>query len=282
MFEERALAHARSRSSAGTCENYEKNLQNWLAWCATHKVNAAKPTLEGATEYRDELIKSYAPGTVRRFIAELSAMYEAVLGTDEDAVTWNPFKKLPRPPADLYNRTPAIAFEDSQKLLDVVAQDKTPLGLRDHAILRLIYHTGIRRSSVSRLKRRKIFKRDNVLMARVYIKGNKEREIALPEPAAEALEDWLESSPPGEDVFDLNDNAITAMVIRRAKRAGLKTTPHQFRAAFITEALDAGLPLYEVQAGVHHADPRTTLRYDRSVRGTGVMSAVENFRKGKK
>lgn len=55
--------------------------------------------------------------------------------------------------------------------------------------------------------------------------------------------------------------------------------PHQFRATFITEALDAGVPLHEVQAAVHHADPRTTQRYDRGARGAGVTAALEKFRR---
>jgi integrase len=42
-----------------------------------------------------------------------------------------------------------------------------------------------------------------------------------------------------------------------------KVTPHTLRHAFITAALDAGVPLRDVQEAASHADPRTTMRYDR-------------------
>ena len=51
-----------------------------------------------------------------------------------------------------------------------------------------------------------------------------------------------------------------------ARRAGITkiVTPHTLRHAFITAALDAGVPLRDVQEAASHADPRTTMRYDRA------------------
>ena len=50
------------------------------------------------------------------------------------------------------------------------------------------------------------------------------------------------------------------------RRAGIAkhVTPHTMRHAFITAALDAGVPLRDVQEAASHADPRTTMRYDRA------------------
>ena len=45
---------------------------------------------------------------------------------------------------------------------------------------------------------------------------------------------------------------------------GKTVTPHTLRHAFITAALDAGVPLRDVQEAASHADPRTTMRYDRA------------------
>ena len=58
-----------------------------------------------------------------------------------------------------------------------------------------------------------------------------------------------------------------ARVVRRvARRAGITKPvgPHTLRHAFITAALDAGVPLRDVQEAASHADPRTTMRYDNS------------------
>jgi integrase len=70
------------------------------------------------------------------------------------------------------------------------------------------------------------------------------------------------------------DRHGAARVVRRvAKRAGIvkpigphtpHPTPHTLRHAFITAALDAGVPLRDVQEAASHADPRTTMRYDRA------------------
>jgi integrase len=53
---------------------------------------------------------------------------------------------------------------------------------------------------------------------------------------------------------------------RPPRRAGIAkvVTPHTLRHAFITAALDAGVPLRDVQEAASHADPRTTMRYDRA------------------
>ena len=63
----------------------------------------------------------------------------------------------------------------------------------------------------------------------------------------------------------LDRHAAGRIVRRTARRAGVakRVGPHTLRHAFITAALDAGLPLREVQEAASHADPRTTMRYDR-------------------
>jgi integrase len=56
---------------------------------------------------------------------------------------------------------------------------------------------------------------------------------------------------------------IEQLGLERGHRT-LTVTPHTLRHAFITAALDAGVPLRDVQEAVSHADPRTTMRYDRA------------------
>jgi len=63
----------------------------------------------------------------------------------------------------------------------------------------------------------------------------------------------------------MDRHAASRIVRRVARAAGLDKhiTPHSLRHAFITAALDAGVPLGDVQEAASHADPRTTMRYDR-------------------
>jgi site-specific recombinase XerD len=64
----------------------------------------------------------------------------------------------------------------------------------------------------------------------------------------------------------LDRHGATRIVRRAAGRAGIAKPvgPHTLRYAFITAALDAGVPLRDVQEAASHADPRTTMRYDRA------------------
>jgi integrase/recombinase XerD len=65
----------------------------------------------------------------------------------------------------------------------------------------------------------------------------------------------------------VTSNSQRLVLVRRiAKRAGITKPigPHTLRHAFITAALDAGVPLRDVQQAARHADPRTTMRYDRA------------------
>jgi integrase len=64
----------------------------------------------------------------------------------------------------------------------------------------------------------------------------------------------------------LDRHAATRIVKRLARQAGIgkKISPHSLRHSFITAALDAGVALRDVQEAASHADPRTTMRYDRA------------------
>ncbi len=64
----------------------------------------------------------------------------------------------------------------------------------------------------------------------------------------------------------MSRHAATRVVQRLARRAGIdkKISPQSLRHAFITAALDAGVPLRDEQEAASHADPRTTMRYDRA------------------
>jgi len=70
----------------------------------------------------------------------------------------------------------------------------------------------------------------------------------------------------GGDGARLDRHGAGRIVRRVARRAGItkSVSPHTLRHAFITAALDAGVPLRDVQEAASHADPRTTMRYDRA------------------
>ena len=68
------------------------------------------------------------------------------------------------------------------------------------------------------------------------------------------------------DSLSVDRHGAARIVRRIAKAAGItkQVGPHSLRHGFITAALDAGVPLRDVQEAASHADPRTTMRYDRA------------------
>src|SRR6185369_9920749 len=190
----------------------------------------------------------------------------------------------PRPPADAYAATEAVDPAVAQRVISATQADESRAGLRDLAVLRLLYDTGMRRASVAGLRRADVILREGRTVVIFHAKGNKRREATLPEEAAAAVQHWLGFAADSPWVFpqdrDFTKHIDLSTVNRIVThRTGGQVHPHQFRAAFITEALDE-LPLHEVQAAVGHADPRMTLRYDRRQRGAGVADIVAKSRKG--
>ena len=102
-------------------------------------------------------------------------------------------------------------------------------------------------------------------------KGGKHAIIPLAPRTGRTLDLYIgeRTSPPifvGANGQRMDRYAADRTVKRLAKRAGItkRISPHSLRHSFITAALDAGVPLRDVQEAASHADPRTTMRYDRA------------------
>ena len=102
-------------------------------------------------------------------------------------------------------------------------------------------------------------------------KGGKIVTIPLAPRTARAIDLAIGERPEGPIFLTpggrrLDRHGAARIVRRVAGRAGISKTagPHTIRHAFITAALDAGVPLRDVQEAASHADPRTTIRYDRA------------------
>lgn len=155
-------------------------------------------------------------------------------------------------------------------LLETCAQQ--PLGVRDAAIISLLYGCGLRRAELVALDIGDYNKEENELVVRG--KGNKQRVVPVGN-AAPALEDWLrirghESGPMFRGLGNRNrrgrltDQAVYNMLGKRAKMAGVeKVSPHDFRRTYVGDLLDAGADIVTVQKMAGHSDPATTSRYDR-------------------
>lgn len=164
----------------------------------------------------------------------------------------------------------ALAHGEIASLLAVC--DDTPLGIRDAALISILYGCGLRRSEVVSLDLVDYDATSGTL--RVRGKGNKQRLVPLGS-AAPALGDWLAVRQHGSGALfhglgnrntgrRLTDQAVYHILTKRGKEAGVEPfSPHDFRRTFVGDLLDAGADVVTVQRLAGHADPATTSRYDR-------------------
>jgi site-specific recombinase XerD len=227
---------------------------------------------------RASLWDRYAPSTANKILA-------AVRGVLREA--W----RLRQIPADDYQRAIDVgairgsrpprgrhlAADEIRALFLQCAADPTPAGVRDAALLGVLYGAGLRRAEVVTLSVADYSLTDGALVVRG--KGNKTRIAYLRGGAAQALAAWLATS--GEQdgmkpIFTriykggtvtsrrLTPQAVLDVLRRRAEYSGLRPfSPHDVRRTFIGDLLDARVDLATVQQMAGHAQVTTTARYDR-------------------
>ena len=144
-------------------------------------------------------------------------------------------------------------------------------GGRDHALASLLALNGLRISEAlgADIENLELNRGHRTLF--IHRKGNKTAAIPLAPRTARAIDLYIEERSSGPIFLNADGTARldrhgSARIVRRlAKRAGIdkRISPHSLRHSFITAALDAGVPLRDVQEAASHSDPRTTKRYDR-------------------
>jgi site-specific recombinase XerD len=177
-----------------------------------------------------------------------------------------------------------LASGEILSLVNACLQDKHPaMGVRDAAIIGILYVCGIRRSEVAQLRLADFNPVNGALM--VQGKGNKQRYVYVTGGAFQALQDWLvwrgdeagalflPTRKGGKIVRRVEDdgylrgiNAQTVydMLKKRGKQAGVENfSPHDLRRTFVGDLLDRGADLVTVQKIAGHANANTTARYDR-------------------
>ena len=169
-----------------------------------------------------------------------------------------------------------LSTEESVALIEAAADDG-PLGLRDQAMLEVLYGSGLRVSELVNLPLSGLDRRGGWL--RVQGKGRKERLVPLGGPALEAIERYLDGGRPAlargsrRDVDALFLSRRGSAMTRQnffqrirgiARRAGIsedRVSPHVLRHAFATDLLEGGADLRSVQAMLGHQNLVTTEIY---------------------
>ncbi len=171
-----------------------------------------------------------------------------------------------------------LHYEEVERLLEVVPQD-TELGLRDRAILELLFSSGLRVSELINLNRDHINTKRREFSVRG--KGNKDRPIFISKTASQHIDNYIKSRKDNlsplfinyskrcaSPSLDGNYRRLTARSVQRmiekyARLAGItkKVSPHTMRHSFATDLLLNGADLRSVQSMLGHASISTTQIY---------------------
>jgi site-specific recombinase XerD len=177
----------------------------------------------------------------------------------------------------------ALPPADVGRMIDEPQQDG-PAGLRDRALLEVIYGAGLRVSEACALDLDHLEREAGTLRVRVVSgKGGKGRIVPLGEPAHGAVDGWLrvragmmrEDSPPqalwiGDRGGRLGVRMARELVYRRCEATGTRAriAPHGLRHSFATHLLESGCDLRTIQTMLGHASLSTTQRYTHLTFGT--------------
>ncbi|MGH8114821.1 MAG: tyrosine recombinase XerC [Rhodanobacteraceae bacterium] len=254
------------RYSPGTLRNYTHALE-----ALTRFVNGL--ALRDWNELRGEQLQTFIAGEHRRGLEppSLRAMLSAFRSffrflAREGKLQNNPAAGV-RSPKVRRKLPEVLDVDEAATLVDVTAGD--PLALRDHAMLELLYSSGLRVSELCGVRWRDLDIEEGLL--RVTGKGNKTRIVPVGRMALTALATLRTSHPAGDDDpvlrgrgdRGLTAGAVRAAIKRRARSQGVwkRVYPHLLRHSCASHLLESSGNLRAVQELLGHADIGTTQIY---------------------
>jgi len=216
--------------------------------------------------------KPLRPSTVGRLVAIAGTFFTFL--HEDGLIPDNPTARLERPKTPQPAPRDVLSVAEVRRLVGAIDRS-TPLGLRDRALLELLYATGLRRSEALSLT----FSDLNTEEREVAVvgKGDKPRVLPVTRSAWLALEVYLELGRPklvthrtepyrvfiGCRGQTFTKAGILKLLRKLVKRAGIKknVTPHTLRRTFATHLLKNGVNLREIQVLLGHANLNTTAVY---------------------
>jgi integrase/recombinase XerD len=271
---ERFLRHTaleRGRS-VNTVAAYRRDIDRWLEFLGARPLDAATPS--DVTDFLAGLRDSgLAATSITRMLSTVRSLYrflaaEGLIETDPTGSVTAPKKAMRLPKA--------LTVEEVTALLESTIVD-TPVGLRDRALLELMYATGARVSEIVSLAVDDVrFDETNGVIT-LTGKGNKQRIVPVGRFAQEAISAYLVRARPtllangkgtsalflGARGGALSRQNVFLIIRAAAERANISTTisPHTLRHSCATHLLRGGADIRVVQELLGHASVSTTQIY---------------------
>jgi site-specific recombinase XerD len=225
---------------------------------------------------RTALAERYAAGTTNKMLAALRGVLKEAwrLGL-MNAESYHRAIDLKAIKSETLPRGRALSSGELRALFEACA-DGTKAGIRDAALLAILYAGGLRRSEAVSLDLADYQPETGALTVRGG-KGRKDRIVYALNGSADALADWitLRGSEAGALFCFVNkgdrivfrrmtDQAVLGIVRKRGEEAGVaRFSPHDLRRTFVSDLLDAGTDISTVKRLAGHASEATTGKYDR-------------------
>jgi integrase/recombinase XerD len=256
--------------SPNTLASYRNDLKGFAEWLKTKKLilwDVQSPHVQEYLAHRFPLVKVRS---INRLIATLRRFYRYAMLAN--LVKQDPTLSIeaPKMPKQLPKVMSELQVEDLLLAPDV----QTPLGLRDRAMLELLYASGLRVSELVNINVAEVSTQDGVV--RVTGKGSKTRLVPMGQEASEWIDRYLANARSeilkgrlSHAVFvtsrgdAMTRHAFWHLIQRYALQAGISQhiSPHVLRHAFATHLLNHGADLRVVQMLLGHADISTTQIY---------------------
>jgi integrase/recombinase XerD len=250
-----------------TLEGYKRDLARLHTWATANGKQITELTRADLRKWIADLSREgLAPTSIARAVSATRGFYKFLML--DGHIKSHPAEDLDTP--QRFSYLPKFLTEDEINRLFAAPDVATEEGIRDRAILEIMYATGLRVSELVGLKHN-----DVDLLAGLVVchgKGNKERRVPLGKSAIHWLQQYAsvkagygKSSPP--NVFLHRGKPFTrqlawSMIKRHAEKAGIKNvSPHTLRHSFATHLLQHGADSRSVQALLGHSDISTTQIY---------------------
>jgi integrase/recombinase XerD len=270
------LTHVRVERglSANTVTAYRRDLLKFDDFAKKRKLTLESVSRDNLVEFLASLYRQKLESrTVARHLVTLRNFFR--FAQLQELISTDPSLNLESP--KIRRSLPGyLRLEEIERLL-AQPDDKTPLGLRDHAMLDVLYSTGLR---VSELISLRVMDLDTAVgCIRCIGKGDKERIVPIGKKALALVERYLRDARPKLIGKGKQALATTLFINRRGaplsrvgvwkilsaygRKAGLRSslTPHMLRHSFATHLLERGADLRSVQLMLGHSDISTTQIY---------------------
>lgn len=259
-----------ARFGGATVKNYTSLLRSFFTWCADHDldpIEAQRAHLELYVRHCEQVVKNH-PSTIAHKIGVLRGYYD--FAHYDGMIPMNPAARV-RAPRFFHDETRIVGLDRVEaSALIQTARAGTP---SEEALIVLMAMLGLRVGEAAKVRIEDFGDEERShTVLRVLGKGHKAATIPLPAPVHRSLLRAKGDRTSG--VLILRDSngmphtqkSASKTVQRLARKAGItkRVKPHTLRHSFVTAALDAGVPLRDVQVAARHSDPRTTTRYDRA------------------